>query len=67
MKKGKETRSFNVYEDIMPGLHGTGAVDGFPVMLVVNGDYYGLYSFVLKKKAETFGFGNSNLEYALSY
>ena len=50
----------------MPGLHGTGAVDGFPVMLVVNGDYYGLYSFVLKKKDKTFGFGNSNLEYALS-
>lgn len=60
------TNGFNVYEDIMPGLHGTGAVDGFPVMLVVNGDYCGLYSFVLKKKAETFGFGNSNLEYALS-
>lgn len=60
------TDGFNVYEDIMPGLHGTGAVDGFPVMLVVNGDYCGLYSFVLKKKAETFGFGNSNLEYALS-
>lgn len=60
------TNGFNVYEDIMPGLHGTGAVDGFPVMLVVNGEYYGLYSFVLKKKAETFGFGNSNLEYALS-
>ncbi|OQQ93774.1 hypothetical protein B6U55_03305 [Ligilactobacillus salivarius] len=60
------TDGFNVYEDIMPGLHGTGAVDGFPVMLVVNGEYYGLYSFVLKKKAETFGFGNSNLEYALS-
>ena len=60
------TNVFNVYEDIMPGLHGTGAVDGFPVMLVVNGDYCGLYSFVLKKKAETFGFGNSNLEYALS-
>lgn len=57
---------FDVYEDIMPGLHGTGAVDGFPVMLVVNGEYYGLYSLVLKKKAETFGFGNSNLEYALS-
>lgn len=60
------TNGFNVYEDIMPGLHGTGAVDGFPVMLVVNGEYCGLYSFVLKKKAETFGFGNSNLEYALS-
>lgn len=60
------TNGFNVYEDIMPGLHGTGAVDGFPVMLVVNGDYCGLYSFVLKKKAETFGFGKSNLEYALS-
>ena len=60
------TNGFDVYEDIMPGLHGTGAVDGFPVMLVVNGEYYGLYSFVLKKKAETFGFGNSNLEYALS-
>ena len=60
------TNGFNVYEDIMPGLHGTGAVDGFPVMLVVNGDYCGLYSFVLKKKAETFGFSNSNLEYALS-
>lgn len=60
------TNGFDVYEDIMPGLHGTGAVDGFPVMLVVNGEYYGLYSFVLKKKAETFGFGNSNLEYTLS-
>lgn len=60
------TNGFNVYEDIMPGLHGTGAVDGFPVMLVVNGEYYGLYSFVLKKKGKTFGFGNSNLEYALS-
>ena len=60
------TNGFNVYEDIMPGLHGTGAVDGFPVMLVVNGEYCGLYSFVLKKKAKTFGFSNSNLEYALS-
>lgn len=60
------TNGFDVYEDIMPGLHGTGAIDGFPVMLVVNGEYYGLYSFVLKKKAETFGFGNSNLEYTLS-
>lgn len=60
------TDGFDIYEDIMPGLHGTGAVDGFPVMLVVNGEYCGLYLFVLKKKAETFGFGNSNLEYALS-
>ena len=38
-----------IYQDTMPGLINGGATDGFPIMLVVNGDFYGLYDFQMRK------------------
>ena len=51
----------------MPGLINGGAIDGFPIMLVVNGDFYGLYDFQIKKSRTMFGFEKDNhSQYAIS-
>ena len=56
-----------IYQDIMPGLINGGAIDGFPIMLVVNGDFYGLYDFQIKKSRTMFGFEKDNhSQYAIS-
>lgn len=56
-----------IYQDTMPGLINGGATDGFPIMLVVNGDFYGLYDFQIKKSRTMFGFEKDNhSQYAIS-
>lgn len=56
-----------IYQDTMPGLINGGAIDGFPIMLVVNGDFYGLYDFQIKKSRTMFGFEKDNhSQYAIS-
>ena len=56
-----------IYQDTMPGLIDGGAIDGFPIMLVVNGDFYGLYDFQIKKSRTMFGFEKDNhSQYAIS-
>ena len=56
-----------VYKDTMPGLIDAAAIDGFPIMLVVNGDFYGLYDFQIKKSRTMFGFDKGNhSQYAIS-
>lgn len=56
-----------IYQDTMAGLINGGAIDGFPIMLVVNGDFYGLYDFQIKKSRTMFGFEKGNhSQYAIS-
>ena len=59
--------SLLTYRDVMPGLASAAAIDGFPIMLVVNNSFYGLYDFQIKKGRTMFGFTKDNHnQYALS-
>lgn len=39
-----------------------GAIDGFPIMLVINGEYQGLYNFNIPKDPWMFGMGSGSYE-----
>lgn len=42
-----------------------GAVDGFPVMLVINGEFHGLYTFNIPKDKWAYGMGEGEYEAAI--
>lgn len=46
-------------------LPNAGAVDGFPIALVINGTYAGLYSFNIPKDAWMFGLDESNANHCI--
>ena len=53
--------------DLFSSLINAGAIDGFPIAIVINGEYKGLYSFNIPKDGWMFGFtGNSNTEAIIS-
>ena len=58
--------SFAGYSDMMPQLVNGGATDGFPIALVNNDKYMGVYDFQIKKDAEMLGMGDGNNECILS-
>jgi hypothetical protein len=39
-----------------------GAIDGFPIMLILNGEFYGLYNFNIPKDPWMLGMGSGNTE-----
>jgi hypothetical protein len=43
-----------------------GAMDGFPIMLVINDEFYGLYTFNIPKDAWAFSMGDSVSEYLVT-
>ena len=43
-----------------------GAVDGFPICLIINGEYKGIYTFNIPKDKWTFNMGDGLLEAAIS-
>lgn len=42
--------------DVFANLVNAGAIDGFPIVIVINGEYKGLYSFNIPKDAWMFGY-----------
>lgn len=42
-----------------------GAIDGFPILIVLNGEFYGIYTFNIPKDGWMFGMGGGVAEYIL--
>lgn len=57
MVKSRATRNTKLYP-----LPNGGAVDGFPIMLVINGEYQGLYNFNIPKDPWMLDMGEGNYE-----
>jgi len=51
-----------VYNIPLPGLINGGATDGFPIFVVINGKYAGLYILQIKKDENMFFMGNDDSE-----
>ena len=43
-----------------------GAMDGFPIILMLNGSFYGVYTLTTPKDKWTFGMGDANTEYLVT-
>ena len=55
--KSRHTRNERLYD-----LSNGGAIDGFPIIMLLNGEYYGLYTFNLPKDEDLFGIGESTTD-----
>lgn len=55
----------NVHEKLA-GSPNHGAIDGFPVILVINGEFEGLYTFNIPKEGWMFGMGDGAAEYVVT-
>lgn len=55
--KSREIQNENLYN-----LPNGGAIDGFPVMVVINNEYQGLYTFNIPKDGWMFGMGDGDKE-----
>ena len=52
---GQAVRSRSKRNDKLYGLPNGGAIDGFPIMLAINGEYQGIYTFNIPKDKWMFG------------
>ena len=54
------------FEDLLTaGLPNCGAIDGFPIVIVINGEYMGLYSFCIPKDAWMFGLDENDVNHCI--
>lgn len=53
-------------DPIMQSAPNYGAIDGFPIVIVINGEFEGLYTFNIPKDDWMFGMGNGTNEYLLA-
>lgn len=58
----KSRPSSNALYSTLSALPNYGAVDGFPIVIVINDEYKGIYTFNIPKDAWTFGMGNGTQE-----
>lgn len=59
---GQIVKSRTVQNDKLYNLPNGGAIDGFPIMLVINDKYIGLYTFNIPKDGWMFGMGDGEKE-----
>lgn len=65
---GKIVKSRGGNDDIITKLEklpNGGAIDGYPIIIVINGEYQGLYTFNIPKDGWMFGMGDGEAEYIL--
>lgn len=63
---GQAVRSRSTRNDKLYGLPNCGAIDGFPIMLAINGEYQGIYTFNIPKDKWMFGMTNGERECILT-
>lgn len=63
---GQIVKSRSVQNDNLYNLPNGGAIDGFPVMLVINGVYQGIYTFNIPKDKWMFDMGDGDAEYMIT-
>lgn len=63
---GKCVKSRATQNPYLHNLVNGGAIDGFPIMLVINGEYQGLYTWTIPKEPWLFGMGNGEHECIMS-
>lgn len=56
---GQVVKSRTIQNDNLYNLPNGGAIDGFPIMIVINNEYQGLYTFNIPKDGWLFGMGDS--------
>lgn len=59
---GGMVKSRTVANEKLNGLPNGGAIDGFPICVVINGEYQGLYTFNIPKDEWMFGMGSGTQE-----
>ena len=59
---GGMVKNRTVTNEKLNGLPNGGAIDGFPICLVINGEYQGIYTFNIPKDKWMFGMGNGDKE-----
>lgn len=59
---GKMVKSRTFIHDKMGNLINGGAIDGFPILLVINNEFQGLYTFNIPKEDWLFDMGNTSRE-----
>lgn len=59
---GQMVKSRTTKNELLNNLPNGGAIDGFPIMLVINDIYQGLYSFNIPKDGWMFGMGSGEKE-----
>jgi hypothetical protein len=60
---GQIVKSRTTQNDNLFALHNGGAIDGFPIVVVINDEYQGLYTFNIPKDKWLLGMGNADTEY----
>ena len=63
---GQAVRSRSTRNDKLYGLPNGGAIDGFPIMLAINGEYQGIYTFNIPKDKWMFGMTDGERECILT-
>ena len=63
---GRCVKSRTTQNPNLQNLVNGGAIDGFPIMLVINGEYHGLYTWTIPKEAWLFGMGSGTHECIMS-
>lgn len=59
---GQVVKSRHTRNERLNDLPNGGAIDGFPIIMLLNGEYYGLYTFNLPKDEDLFGIGESTTD-----
>lgn len=59
---GQIVKSRDTVPDVFANLVNAGAVDGFPCLIVLNGNFHGLYTFNIPKDGWMMGMGNGTNE-----
>lgn len=66
MCRGTRKEEQEQFKDpLTAGLPNGGAIDGFPIVIVINGEYMGLYSFCIPKDAWMFGLDETNVNHCI--
>lgn len=59
---GQIVRSRSVVPEELASLPNCGAIDGFPCIITLNGDFHGLYTWTIPKEGWLFGMGEKETE-----
>lgn len=59
---GQTVKSRATADERLKALPNAGAVDGFPIVIILNGEFHGLYTFNIPKDAWMFGMGSGAKE-----
>ena len=63
---GQVVASRSVINETLASSPNYGAIDGFPIVISINGEYVGLYTFNIPKEDWTFAMGSGEAEYLLA-